>query len=296
MSRVGFVFICGMLITLITQAIENRSYQTFETIHSLTFNDVNIQEVGQFFGGEIWLEDKISSKPLDLQNVYQTKAFTKQLQDNSVIKKYQKSYTTWIEEKICPQSPYIDKPVKASITSRYGNRIHPISGYSHVHAGIDFRGQTGTSVFAASDGIVKVVGRKGAYGKTIIIDHGDSFTTLYGHLSGYSVKPNQWVHMGQTIGYIGQTGRATGPHLHFEVRCHNAPLNPLKYVGKMGIAASVRFKRYNTANIAYRMPTSRMQTKSAAYEAPEKRDPNYYTRLINLQKLEALNSKAQTKF
>lgn len=295
MNRFFFVFVCGMLSALITQAVQNASTTTFETMESLTWDEMDEQEIGQFMGGQIWLENRMSSEIVDLNRIYQEKAFTRKLTNNSSVKRYQKSYTTWIEERICHESPFIDKPVRARMTSRYGRRVHPVSGRSHVHAGIDFRGKRGTPVLAASNGIIKVARRKGAYGKTIIIDHGNSYTTLYGHLSGYKVKEGEWVNLGQTIGYIGRTGRATGPHLHFEVRCHNVPLNPVKYLGKLGQVAEVRFKRRMksyTRGLASHPQMSRAP-KRQRRTAAIKRDPNYYTRMINLQKLKKLKQKRQ---
>ncbi len=275
MNRFFLIFIGSMLMTLISQALQNAPTRQFETVHSLTFEGIDSQELDEYFSGHMWLENKVASEMVNLDSIYQKKAFSRTLVNNSSIKRYQKSYTTWIEERICPESPYIDRPVRERMTSRFGRRYHPLSGRSHVHAGIDFRGKKGAPVLASSTGVVKSVSRKGAYGKTIIIDHGNKFTTLYGHLSGYAVRAGQWVNLGQTIGYIGRTGRATGPHLHFEVRCHNVPLNPTKYLGKMGISAEVKFKK-RMHNIVRRRPSF------------VKRDPNYYTRMINLQKLRKL--------
>ena len=274
MNRFFFIFVCGMLSTFISKAIQNTPDAEFETVHSLTMGEVDTTDIFLYFEGESWLENKVTSVPVNLNNIYQEKAFSRVLSNNSHVKRYQKSYSTWIEQRVCPESPYIDKPMKARMTSRFGYRVHPLSGRRHVHAGIDFRGKKGTPVLAGSAGVVKSVRRKGAYGKTIVISHGNSFTTLYGHLSGYAVKEGQWVNLGQTIGFIGRTGRATGPHLHFEIRCHNVPLNPREYLGKMGRVAEVKFKR---------------RVKSYARKPTfVKRDPNYYTRMINLQKLKKL--------
>lgn len=275
MNRIFLLFICSLYALLISQAFENSAKNRFSMeIESYEFDP---QAIDEYFSGHQWLENKVASEMINLNSIYQETAFSKKLANKSRVRRYQKSFGQWIEERTCPESPYIDRPVRARMTSRFGRRYHPLSGRSHVHAGIDFRGKTGTPVYSSSMGIVKSVRRKGAYGKTIIIDHGNSFTTLYGHLSGYAVKPGQWVNLGQTIGYIGRTGRATGPHLHFEVRCHNVPLNPTKYLGKMGKLAEVKFKR--------RM---RNLVQSKRRPAFVKRDPNYYTRMINLQKLRKL--------
>ena len=292
MNRLIFVFIFGMLGTFVSKAVQsNRQTLLFETAKILQAEAINNDSIYSFFEGEAWLENRMTSNLIDLNGIYQERAFEKKLSNKSQIKRYQKSYSTWIEQRTCPESPFIDKPVKSYMTSRFGTRVHPLSGRRHVHAGIDFRGKTGDPVIAASPGIVKTVGRKGAYGKSIIIDHGNSYTTLYGHLSGYTIKEGQWVNLGQTIGYIGRTGRTTGPHLHFEVRCHNVPLNPRKYLGKMGQLAEIKLhKRVRPYRRAAHV-VHKVQQKTAALD---KKDPNYYTRLINLQKLQKLKASSET--
>lgn len=278
MNRFFFMFFCGLFFTLISKSMQNGPMDDYASTYNLYEADVDASEIASYFNGENWLENKMTSEVVDLNKIYQKKAFSRELSQNSVVRRYQKSYSTWIEERKCLESPYIDKPIRANMTSRYGYRTHPMSGRRHVHAGIDFRGKTGTPVLAGSAGVVKTAHRKGAYGKTIIIDHGNSYTTLYGHLSDYAVKEGQWVNLGQTIGYIGRTGRTTGPHLHFEIRCHNVPVNPTKYLGKMGKVAEVKFKKRSRSYAHKRQP------------AFAKRDPNYYTRMINLEKLRKLNS------
>ncbi len=281
MNRFFFLFFISLFATLVSKAVQYGNTDRNETIEFLQYKAVDELEIASYFNGHNWLENKMTSKSVNLTQIYQEKAFTKQLTKNSHVRRYQKSYGTWVEEKICNESPYIDKPVRANMTSRYGSRQHPMSGRRHIHAGIDFRGGTGTPVLAGSAGVVKTARRKGNYGKTIILDHGNSYTTLYGHLSGYAVREGDWVNLGQTIGYIGRTGRVTGPHLHFEVRCHNVPLNPMKYLGKMGQVAEVRFNR-RVRNVSHRRQP-----------AVVKRDPNYYTRMINLQKLRKLDQKVK---
>jgi murein DD-endopeptidase MepM/ murein hydrolase activator NlpD len=118
----------------------------------------------------------------------------------------------------------------AAITSRFGPRVHPIYGDVRIHTGIDFRAATGTPVRAAGAGNVVYAGWRGGYGNTVIIDHGNSLATLYGHLSSISVNVGQRVARGQTIARAGSTGLSTGPHLHFEVRASGVPVDPLGYL------------------------------------------------------------------
>ncbi len=118
----------------------------------------------------------------------------------------------------------------ARITSRYGMRRHPILGYSKMHTGIDFGAAYGTPVKAAGSGVVEVARRVGAYGKYIRIKHRSSYKTAYAHLSRYArgIKAGKRVRQGQIIGYVGSTGRSTGPHLHYEVLRGKRRVNPLR--------------------------------------------------------------------
>jgi murein DD-endopeptidase MepM/ murein hydrolase activator NlpD len=117
----------------------------------------------------------------------------------------------------------------ARLTSNYGMRRHPILGYSLMHRGIDFGAPTGTPIMAAGDGVIDRAGPNGAYGNYIRIRHSGDFSTAYAHLSrfGAGVAAGKRVRQGQIIGYVGATGRATGPHLHFEILRKNAQVNPI---------------------------------------------------------------------
>jgi murein DD-endopeptidase MepM/ murein hydrolase activator NlpD len=118
----------------------------------------------------------------------------------------------------------------ARISSGYGRRRHPILGYTKMHRGTDFAAPRGTPVYAAGDGVIERAGRKGGYGKYIRIRHNGSYKTAYAHLNGYAgrTKRGRRVKQGQVIGYVGSTGRSTGPHLHYEVMVDGRQVNPLK--------------------------------------------------------------------
>ena len=118
----------------------------------------------------------------------------------------------------------------ARLSSRYGNRKHPILGYTKMHRGLDFAAPSGTPVFAAGDGIIEKAGWYGSYGKYIKIRHTGTYKTAYAHLSGFhkNVRIGKRVLQGKIIGYVGTTGRSTGPHLHYEVIKNNIQVNPLK--------------------------------------------------------------------
>jgi murein DD-endopeptidase MepM/ murein hydrolase activator NlpD len=121
-------------------------------------------------------------------------------------------------------------PVEGRVASSFGEREDPINGEGAFHTGVDIDAPTGTPVRAAADGDVTGAEMGAGYGREVELNHGHDVLTLYGHLSAIAVVPGQHVTRGQVIGYVGQTGRATGPHLHYEVRVHNVPVNPYKYL------------------------------------------------------------------
>ena len=118
----------------------------------------------------------------------------------------------------------------ARLSSRYGNRKHPILGYTKMHRGLDFAAPLGTPIFAAGDGIIEKAGWNGSYGKYIRIRHTGTYKTAYAHLSGFhkKIRIGKRVFQGKIIGYVGTTGRSTGPHLHYEVIKNNIQVNPMK--------------------------------------------------------------------
>ncbi|HWQ21789.1 MAG TPA: M23 family metallopeptidase [Clostridia bacterium] len=116
------------------------------------------------------------------------------------------------------------------ITSPYGERIHPIIGEEAFHRGVDLRAHYGSPILAPADGVVVYVGAKTAYGNVIVIVHGGGIATVYGHLWKFAVQPCERVKEGQLLGYTGNTGFSTGPHLHFEVRQNGEPTNPLEWL------------------------------------------------------------------
>jgi murein DD-endopeptidase MepM/ murein hydrolase activator NlpD len=121
-------------------------------------------------------------------------------------------------------------PLEGRVTSSFGERLDPFNGEGAFHAGIDISAPYGSPVRAAADGIVSGAQLGAGYGREIVLDHGHDLLTVYGHLSAIAVFPGQHVMRGQVIGYVGESGRATGPHLHYEVRVHNVPVNPHKYL------------------------------------------------------------------
>jgi murein DD-endopeptidase MepM/ murein hydrolase activator NlpD len=129
-------------------------------------------------------------------------------------------------------------PVVGEITGHFGERLDPFSGEGAFHAGIDIASHYGDEVRASADGVVTEVDQRAGYGKLIIIDHGFGVSTWYGHLSAYNTQIGMHVKCGDVIGYEGQSGRSTGPHLHYEVRIYNTPVNPWRYLKSSGSSSA----------------------------------------------------------
>lgn len=143
----------------------------------------------------------------------------------------------------------------ARISSPYGLRIHPVLGGLRMHTGIDYAAPSGTPIRAPSAGIVEFRGWKGGYGNTVILRHNGSMETLYAHMSAFSTTaaPGMRVAAGEVIGYVGSTGRSTGPHLHYEVRLNGQPVNP--------VAVALPAKKLNAEELAaFRQTQERLET------------------------------------
>jgi murein DD-endopeptidase MepM/ murein hydrolase activator NlpD len=121
-------------------------------------------------------------------------------------------------------------PVEGHITGSFGERIDPFNGEGAFHTGVDISTGYGQAVIAPADGVVIFADQNGGYGRLLILEHGNGISTRYGHLSSFAAIVGQSVRRGDVIGYVGQSGRATGPHLHYEVRLHDVPVNPHKYM------------------------------------------------------------------
>jgi murein DD-endopeptidase MepM/ murein hydrolase activator NlpD len=133
------------------------------------------------------------------------------------------------------------RPVAGKITSGFGSRKDPINGRTKTHTGVDFGASAGTPIHASAAGTVVFAGTRGAgywAGNHVIIDHGGGYQTLYAHQSRVKARVGSRVQQGEVIGYVGQTGRATGPHLHFEIHINGHPVDPAPYLGGAGVAIS----------------------------------------------------------
>jgi murein DD-endopeptidase MepM/ murein hydrolase activator NlpD len=133
-------------------------------------------------------------------------------------------------------------PVEGRITDAFGERIDPFNGEGAFHTGIDISASIGHPIIAPADGEVRLSEFVNGYGRAVIVDHGNGITTLYGHLASFGVHEGQFVRRGEILGTVGESGRSTGPHLHYEVRIHDTPVNPHKFLrstwGRLSYTAS----------------------------------------------------------
>jgi murein DD-endopeptidase MepM/ murein hydrolase activator NlpD len=126
--------------------------------------------------------------------------------------------------------PIFGIPLVGQLTSGFGMRMHPIDHVPHFHRGIDIAAPKGTQVCCVSDGVVAFAGRRGTYGNCVDIDHGGGSLTRYAHLDSISVQAGQEIRAGHDIGTVGDSGRTTGPHLHFELHRGGRRIDPLPFI------------------------------------------------------------------
>lgn len=122
------------------------------------------------------------------------------------------------------------RPVQGWITSKFGYRKSPFTGLREFHKGLDIATRKGTPIVATADGVVTYAGKKGLMGKVIVIDHGHGMVTRYGHAHKLLKKRRDVIKRGETVALVGNTGRSTGPHVHYEVRLKGVPVNPENYI------------------------------------------------------------------
>ncbi|MGK6352314.1 M23 family metallopeptidase [Parapedobacter sp. DT-150] len=191
-------------------------------IRKAGFGGVNrYKDLEQFSNSDLMIE---TAKKLD----YISKALYVQSKSYDDLTEMAKSKTEMMAS-IPAIQPVDSRKIRGGI-SGFGIRIHPIYKIRKMHAGIDFTAPVGTPIYATGNGKVEAAGPDSGYGRRVIIDHGYSYKTLYGHMSRFTVKAGQQVRRGDLIGYVGSTGTSTGPHLHYEVHKNNKPINPINFI------------------------------------------------------------------
>ena len=159
----------------------------------------------------------------------------------------------------------------ARISSGFGMRFHPVLGYTRMHKGIDFAVPTGTPVMAAGSGTIQIQGWLGGYGNFVLVNHGNTYSTAYGHLSRFAPGLHQGSHVrqGQVIAYSGATGLATGPHLHYEIRINGTQVNPLTVkVARGQILAGKELREYLANRVTVDRELAAMPLESKVAESP----------------------------
>jgi len=133
------------------------------------------------------------------------------------------------QKNLLARTPAI-RPVRGWTTSKFGYRQSPFTGKREFHKGLDIANRKGSPIVATADGIVTFTGRKGLLGEVLVIDHGNGIVTRYAHLDKIVSKKGGRVERGEVVAHMGNSGRSTGPHLHYEVRLNGVPVNPSKYI------------------------------------------------------------------
>ncbi|MCK4857978.1 MAG: M23 family metallopeptidase [candidate division Zixibacteria bacterium] len=203
--------------------------ETIRTIFDLPQIDPQQRQLG--YGGPEMLPADELYTPTQL-SAYQAEAEIDRLLTHSAIEKEQFAnvYQALVEKKQdLDHTPSIT-PTTGWHTRGYGIKADPFTGQKRLHAGIDISNNVGTPIVSTANGVVKCIGNKGQLGKTVVIDHGNGYETVYGHVSKYKVKQGQVVKRGELIALMGNSGRSTGPHLHYGVLKNGHSINPKKYI------------------------------------------------------------------
>jgi murein DD-endopeptidase MepM/ murein hydrolase activator NlpD len=161
----------------------------------------------------------------------------------------------------------------ARLSSRFGMREHPILGYTTMHRGVDFAAPAGTPIYAAGDGAIAEIGDNGGYGRYVRVKHGNSYATAYAHMSVFArgLKQGSRVRQGQVIGYVGSTGRSTGPHLHYEVLRDGSQINPVSVKFPSGEKlAGAELARFRAVKAAVDRTLSGAPEQQASTAAPQR--------------------------
>lgn len=213
--------LAALFLTFITSRVEAIKDEKIRLIHQNQLLQKKIEEKKHFYEE---IEDKIS----DIQTLIDKDRY----HDNKDIQKLLKTMTSKQKAFMINAIPSGYPSRSRRVTSAFGYRIHPILKTRKFHYGLDFGGKVGTPIHATADGIVEFAGfNKGGYGNLVVIAHNFGFQTAYGHmLDNLQVKSGEYVKKGAVIGYLGNTGRSTGPHLHYELKFIKRALDPQNFV------------------------------------------------------------------
>lgn len=223
----------GMVAELATVRNDLQRVQSFDTKLRLMMNiDVGVAESSM--GGASSEDLSLGYLPLHRQELAarRIRAFLHELSDEIRLEEVQQQELLLSMRENRERLAVMPSiwPVEGFVTSGFGSRQSPFTGRAQTHKGLDIAARMGTPIHAPARGLVTAAGIDGAYGISVDLSHGGGLTTKYGHMSKLVVKPGETVERGDLIGYVGRTGRATGPHLHYEVRLNGVPTNPYAYL------------------------------------------------------------------
>lgn len=219
-------------LSTVLQNIEERDDNVYRTIFESEPIPANIRQAG--FGGVNRYKNLEGYNESDMV-IEATKRIDQLAKRMYIQSKSLDDVYTMVKqkEKLLASIPAIMPVANKDLTrvaSGYGMRVHPILKIPMMHTGMDFTAPTGTDIYATGDGYIEdVIEQQGGYGRHIIINHGYGYQTLYAHMSRVSVRRGQKVKRGDIIGYVGNTGRSTAPHLHYEVIKDGVKINPINF-------------------------------------------------------------------
>jgi murein DD-endopeptidase MepM/ murein hydrolase activator NlpD len=221
-------------ITALRARYHNLQTDASQTNHQLAELQVFASEVSMAYGLKQKLEgpEDISSEGRlvpTLQESFKEYDFLRSANLSAYSHRYPRSWQTNIVPAVWP--------VDGRLQSAFGRRMDPFSGEGALHRGVDIGAPYGTPVHASADGVVVFASIMNGFGRVVVVDHGNGFQTYYAHLSRFAVVAGQEVRQGGVIGDVGQSGRATSPHLHYEVRRFGTPQNPVHYLNRSMAAA-----------------------------------------------------------
>ncbi len=196
-----------------------------------------LQEIGTGGGpiADISSDVELIDKSLDITIPKRKVGILEKARNNNITAKKMENELQFVENVIDKQKVRLSStpsiwPTKGYLTNSFGRRIHPLTGKRSFHYGQDIATQSGNKIIAPANGVILVAEFRDYYGKMVIIDHNFGYTTRYGHLAAFNVKEGDRVTRGQVIGFVGNTGRSTAPHLHYEVRFMGKAINPMNFI------------------------------------------------------------------
>lgn len=220
-------------LSMTPEPAPNQQVEEFDVPMEKREGLAEIEKAGQDFAGQKPLDESKGELAIHENRDYQSLAIRidrsikdAQLREQSVLDLWE---TLSEKQSLMNAIPNI-RPARGWLTSRFGYRMSPFTGRAALHAGLDIAAAPGSPVYAPADGVISFAGYDEGYGKMIVVDHGYGYSTRYGHNAQIYVQVGQRVNRWDIIASVGNTGRSTGPHLHYEVRLNGIPKNPANFI------------------------------------------------------------------